>query len=95
VEITYKGFFSKEEAFRERDDLSRQNKIRMSRRWLPIALSAGLNDPIFSSMIQSDPVALANLVLHEMTHATLYFRGRTDFNEQVATLSATVGPLSS
>ena len=92
-EITYKGFFSKEEAFKERDDLSRQDQDTYVQAVAAYSTLGWLNDPIFSSMIQSNPVALANLVLHEMTHATLYFRGRTDFNEQVATFIGNRGAI--
>jgi predicted aminopeptidase len=91
--VTYKGFFSKEEALRERDDLSRQDHDTYVQAATAYSTLGWLNDPIFSSMVQSNPVALANLILHEMTHATLYFRGKTDFNEQVATFIGNRGAI--
>jgi predicted aminopeptidase len=36
-------------------------------------------------MLQWDEATLANLILHEMTHATIYFKGETEFNEWIAT----------
>jgi predicted aminopeptidase len=42
-------------------------------------------------MLQWDEATLANLILHEMTHATLYFKGQTDFNEQIATFVGNQG----
>jgi len=92
-EVTYKGFFSKEEALRERDDLSRQDHDTYVQAAAAYSTLGWMNDPIFSSMTQSNPVALANLVLHEMTHATLYVRGKTDFNEQVATFIGNRGAI--
>ena len=92
-EVTYKGFFSKEEALRERDDLSRQDDDTYVQAAAAYSTLGWLNDPIFSSMIQSNPGALANLILHEMTHATLYFRGKTDDNEQVATFIGNRGAI--
>jgi len=92
-EVTYKGFFSKEEALRERDDLSREDQDTYVQAAAAYSTLGWLNDPIFSSMVQSNPVALANLVLHEMTHATLYVRGKTDFNEQVATFIGNRGAI--
>ncbi len=38
-------------------------------------------------------VALANLILHEMVHATVYFKGETDFNEQLATFVGNRGAI--
>jgi predicted aminopeptidase len=52
-----------------------------------------VKDPIFSSMLQWDQVTLANLILHEMTHATVYFKGETDFNEQLATFIGNRGAI--
>jgi predicted aminopeptidase len=42
-------------------------------------------------MLQWDEAALANLILHEMTHATVYFKGQTDLNEQIATFIGNQG----
>jgi predicted aminopeptidase len=38
-------------------------------------------------------VALANLILHEMTHATVYFKDEADFNEQLATFIGNRGAI--
>jgi len=92
-EVTYKGFFSQEEALKERDDLSRQDQDTYVQAAAAYSTLGWFKDPIFSSMTQSNPVALANLILHEMTHATLYVRGKTDFNEQVATFVGNRGAI--
>jgi predicted aminopeptidase len=42
-------------------------------------------------MLGSSDAALTNLILHEMTHATIYVKGHTDFNEQVATFVGNQG----
>ena len=44
-------------------------------------------------MLQWDEATLANLILHEMTHATIYFKGQTDFNEQMATFVGNQGAI--
>ena len=92
-EVTYKGFFSQEDALREGGDLGRRDYDTYVQAAAAYSTLGWLNDPIFSSMIQSNPVALANLILHEMTHATLYFKGKTDFNEQVATFIGNRGAI--
>jgi predicted aminopeptidase len=44
-------------------------------------------------MLEWNEAALANLILHEMTHATVYFKGETDLNEQVATFIGNRGSI--
>ena len=44
-------------------------------------------------MLQWGEATLANLILHEMTHASIYFKGQTDFNEQIATFVGNQGAI--
>ena len=44
-------------------------------------------------MLKWDDGTLANLILHEMAHATVYFKGNTDFNEQMATFIGNQGAI--
>jgi predicted aminopeptidase len=44
-------------------------------------------------MLQWDQATLANLILHEMTHTSIYFKGQTDFNEQLATFVGNQGAI--
>ena len=44
-----------------------------------------LPDPIRQSNLQLDEMDLAELILHEMTHATIFKPSDTDFNEAMAT----------
>ncbi|NUP08548.1 MAG: hypothetical protein HOW73_21065 [Polyangiaceae bacterium] len=46
------------------------------------------DDPVLSSMIEDSPDAdgeLANVILHESVHATIYVPGQSEFNEGLAT----------
>nr|AOE12569.1 aminopeptidase [uncultured bacterium]CCF99913.1 aminopeptidase [uncultured Flavobacteriia bacterium] len=42
-------------------------------------------DPILSNMLDKDEGMLARLVIHELTHATLYVESDAEFNENLAT----------
>jgi predicted aminopeptidase len=82
--VAYKGYFSIEDARRERDYLER---IGYDALLSPVSAYSTLGwfrDPVLSTMLDDPPDMLAELVLHEMTHATVYAAGDTDFNEQLA-----------
>jgi len=83
--VTYKSFFTKQGVLKEKELLERKGLDTFVQRAAAYSTLGWLKDPIFSSMMEWDQVALANLILHEMTHATIYFKGETDFNEQLAT----------
>ncbi|MEM9024905.1 MAG: aminopeptidase [Bacteroidota bacterium] len=42
-------------------------------------------DPILSNMLQRSEASLARLIIHELTHGTLYVPGDADFSENLAT----------
>ncbi len=43
-----------------------------------------LRDPILSSYLKGSTASLANLLFHELTHATLWIPGSVEFNENLA-----------
>ena len=91
--VTYKSFFTKEGVLKEKQSLERKRLDTFVQRAGAYSTLGWLKDPIFSSMIGWNHVALANLILHEMTHATIYFKGETDFNEQLATFVGNRGAI--
>jgi predicted aminopeptidase len=84
-EVSYRGYFTRDDALEEKDRLENRGYDTYLQTAAAYSTLGWMRDPIFSSMTQWSDAALANLILHEMTHATLYFKGETDFNEQVAT----------
>jgi predicted aminopeptidase len=91
--VTYKGFFTKEAALKEEQSLEKKGLDTFIQQAGAYSTLGWLNDPIFSSMMKWNQIALANLILHEMTHATVYFKGETDFNEQLATFVGNRGAI--
>jgi predicted aminopeptidase len=91
--VTYKGFFTPEDILKEKRSLEAKGYDTFIQQAGAYSTLGWLKDPIFSSMLQWDEVNLANLILHEMTHATIYFKGQTDLNEQIATFVGNQGAI--
>ena len=89
--VTYKSFFTREGALKEKRFLEGRGYDTFVQQAGAYSTLGWLKDPIFSSMLQWDESTLANLILHEMTHASIYFKGQTDFNEQLATFVGNQG----
>lgn len=92
--VTYKSFFTKEGVLKENRFLEQKGFDTLIQKVGAYSTLGWLKDPIFSSMLKWDEPTLANLILHEMAHATLYFKGKTDFNEQVATFIGNRGAIN-
>jgi predicted aminopeptidase len=91
--VTYKSFFTADEALKEKDLLDRRGYDTFLQQAAAYSTLGWLKDPIFSSILEWNEGALANLILHEMAHATVYFKDRTDFNEQLATFIGNQGAI--
>jgi predicted aminopeptidase len=93
-EVDYKSFFTHEKALKEERSLEEEGYDTFVQEVAAYSTLGWLSDPIFSSMLDWDKSTLANLILHEMTHATIYFKGETDFNEQMATFVGNRGAVN-
>ncbi len=91
--VTYKSFFTKEGVSEEKKFLEAKEYDTFVQQAGAYSTLGWLKDPIFSSMLQWDEPTLANLILHEMAHTTIYFKDQTDFNEQMATFVGNHGAI--
>jgi predicted aminopeptidase len=91
--VTYKGFFTREGALKEKRFLDGKEYDTLVQRAGAFSTLGWFKDPIFSSMLDWKDATLANIILHEMVHATVYFKGETDFNEQMATFLGNRGAI--
>ena len=87
----YKGFFDREAA--EEEDSLVQAKgydtgIGSIRGWSTLGW---FKDPILSGMLENSEGALANLIIHELWHGTLYVKDSADFNENLASFAGEQG----
>ena len=50
-------------------------------------------DPILSNMLKRSEGSLADLIIHELTHSTIYIKNEVDYNENLATFIGNKGAL--
>lgn len=91
--VTYKSIFTLKEAKKEKADLERKGLDTYLQQAAAYSTLGWLKDPIFSSMLAWDEPTLVNVILHEMVHGTVYFKGETALNEQLATFIGNRGTL--
>lgn len=90
-EVSYKGYFNKEVGMQEDSILLQQGfdtDIGEVSAWSTLGW---FRDPILSGMLRRSDGQLAELLIHEMTHATLYVKSDVDFNENLASAVAEAG----
>lgn len=83
--VSYKGFFEKE---RGEPELKKLKEYGYDVDYRPVSGWSTLGwfeDPILSNMLRRSEGQLAELIIHELTHATLYLPGSVDYNENFAT----------
>jgi len=82
--VPYKGYFRQEDAVREMRGLeaegfdARVGEVAAYRTplWIP--------DPLPSTALEYPPGLLAQLLIHELAHGTVWFKDRVDFDEAAA-----------
>ena len=83
--LGYKGFFDQELAEKESNRLARlgyDTWISEVEAWSTLGF---FQDPILTNNLNRSEGRLANLIIHELTHATLYVPGDGEYNENLAT----------
>jgi predicted aminopeptidase len=92
-EFAYKGFFSQDRALQEAKQLKEKGydtEVGEVNAWSTLGYLA---DPILSSMLEYSRGRMAELIIHELTHGTLYLMDSTDFNENFASFVGEKGAL--
>lgn len=82
--FSYKGYFEKELADKEINELKKagfDTQLNEVSAWSTLGY---LKDPILSSMLGYSDGRLAALIIHELTHGTLFVKNNLEFNENLA-----------
>lgn len=91
--VEYKGFFSKKDALKEIRKLEVKGLDTCLQQAIAFSTLGWLGDPLYSTVLEYQPVVIINIIIHELVHNTIYFKGETEFNEQIASLIAEKGSL--
>lgn len=83
--LPYRGFYDREDALKEVERLKEAGLDVIMRRVDAFSSLGFFKDPLYSFMAGYDPDILAELILHESAHATLFIKGAEQFNEELAT----------
>jgi len=82
--FSYKGFFEKDRADQQIDELKKEGldtRVGEVSAWSTLGF---LNDPILSSFLARSEGSLAELIIHELTHGTLFVKNSLEYNENLA-----------
>ncbi|GAB4006988.1 hypothetical protein GCM10028808_09970 [Spirosoma migulaei] len=91
--FSYKGFFEKDRADSTVSELKREGfdtRIGEVSAWSTLGF---LNDPILSSFLDRPEGSLAELIIHELTHGTLFVKNSLEYNENLADFVGEYGAL--
>ena len=91
--VSYKGFFKKEIGLAEETTLKNQlydTDLGTAGGWSTLGW---LRDPILSNMLKRKNGQIAELIIHELTHATVYLSGNVEYNENLATFIGEQGAI--
>jgi predicted aminopeptidase len=82
--MPYKGFFNVEDARKERAKLEKKGLDVWIRGVDAFSTLGWFRDPLYSYMRDYSPFHLADLIIHESFHATVFLKGQVQFNEELA-----------
>jgi predicted aminopeptidase len=93
--LPYRGYFDPKDAEKEAAALKKRGLDVIVRPVDAFSTLGALADPLFSFMSSYGEGDIADLVIHEMTHATIFLKGddASQFNEELATFVGREGSL--
>ncbi|MDR2619018.1 MAG: aminopeptidase [Treponema sp.] len=82
--VPYKGFFNPNDARKEQAKLEKKDLDVWIRGVSAFSTLGWFRDPLYSYMKEYSTGELADLIIHELLHATVYLKNHSQFNEELA-----------
>ncbi|MDR0453003.1 MAG: aminopeptidase [Treponema sp.] len=82
--VPYKGFFDPADARKEAEKLAKKGLDVWIRGVDAFSTLGWFRDPLYSYMRDYPAGRMAELLIHELLHATVYLKGQSQFNEELA-----------
>jgi len=92
--VPYRGYFKQNRARAEADEWEARGYDVYLRPVGAYSTLGWFTDPVLSTMLRYSDDDLASVVLHEMTHATVWIEGDVEFNESLATFIGDAGAIA-
>jgi predicted aminopeptidase len=91
--VPYKGYFDRAAAESEAARLERRGYETWVRGTEAFSTLGWFNDPVLSTTLRHDHTSIANTVIHESVHTTVWIPNHVDFNESLANFVGVRGAL--
>jgi len=91
--LPYRGYFDFKEAYAEAAELEAEGYDTYVRPSAAFSTLGWFPDPVLSPSLRTDSVAIAETVIHEITHTTFFPKGQAQFNESFANFVGHVGAI--
>lgn len=91
--IPYKGFFEKEDGLRAAKGLMKEGLDIYLRPSAAFSTLGWFDDPLLSTVVRFDAVALVDTVIHEILHNTIWIKNNARFNETLANFVGSHGAM--
>jgi predicted aminopeptidase len=89
--VPYLGFFNRKEAEAEEKDMAKKGFDTYVRGISAYSTLGWFPDPLLSSMLNYDDEVLAETLIHELVHTTIWIKDNADFNERLASFAGQKG----
>lgn len=91
--VPYRGYFDRDKAQKARDEFDAKGYDTYLRPVSAYSTLGWFSDPILSTMLRYSEGTLADLIIHELTHATVWIEDDATFNESLASFVGETGAL--
>jgi predicted aminopeptidase len=92
--VPYRGYFDRAAAEELVQDMENGGYDTYLRPSVAFSTLGWFDDPLLSNLLRLEPVRLAEVILHELLHNTVYLHGQAAFNESFANFVGSRGAVA-